>query len=56
MDYIGRYTLTRVFNWNLFVCRMDSEQKSNENEILSLDLHGYLANMVDWLKLVCHWI
>jgi len=45
MEYIGKKTniidKLRIFS---FYLRIDNENL--------LDLHGYLSNMVDWLKLV----
>jgi hypothetical protein len=57
MEYIGRRRKKKRSK-KIFCCRLrsDGDQKSSiENENL-LDLHGYLANMVEWLKLVGYYI
>jgi len=52
MEYIGKINIIEKLKKICFYLRSDNDNnKSIENENL-LDLHGYLSNMVDWLKLV----
>jgi hypothetical protein len=52
MEYIGKRNHREYKYLVGGIFRCESDQKASiENENL-LDLHGYLINMVEWLKLV----